>query len=140
MVAFVRPSVPLRPYEPFVRLPRKCLQYKSLYDTTCARFLCLDCSEILYWSLRGLALSYMDSFGHLMSLLVFSHVYDQVNKVGIFTEIGPLSCFISRHSIPADMDFDPNSNPPCYKTKDEDIVIQTGSFYVRWHKAETQEQ
>ena len=24
------------------------------------------------------------------------------------------------------MDFDPNSNPPCYKTKDEDIVIQTG--------------
>ena len=52
----------------------------------------------------------------------------QVNKVGIFTEIGPLSCFISRHSIPADMDFDPNSNPPCYKTKDEDIVIQTGMF------------
>ena len=52
----------------------------------------------------------------------------QVNKVGIFTEIGPLSCFISRHSIPADMDFDPNSNPPCYKTKDEDIVIQTGEI------------
>ena len=25
-------------------------------------------------------------------------------------------CF---QSIPADMDFDPNSNPPCYKTKDE---------------------
>ncbi|PIK38691.1 DNA-directed RNA polymerase II subunit RPB7 [Apostichopus japonicus] len=22
------------------------------------------------------------------------------------------------------MEFDPNSNPPCYKTKDEDIVIQ----------------
>lgn len=22
-------------------------------------------------------------------------------------------------SIPADMEFDPNSNPPCYKTKDE---------------------
>ncbi|KAJ8308515.1 hypothetical protein KUTeg_013389 [Tegillarca granosa] len=44
--------------------------------------------------------------------------------VGLFTEIGPLSCFISRHSIPADMEFDPNSNPPCYKTKDEDVVIQ----------------
>ena len=26
------------------------------------------------------------------------------------------------------MDFDPNSNPPCYKTKDEDIVIQTGEI------------
>lgn len=29
-----------------------------------------------------------------------------------------------RHSIPADMSFDPNSNPPCYKTSDEDMVIQ----------------
>ncbi|RMX40822.1 hypothetical protein pdam_00006499 [Pocillopora damicornis] len=27
-------------------------------------------------------------------------------------------------SIPSDMDFDPNSNPPCYKTRDEDNVIQ----------------
>lgn len=51
-------------------------------------------------------------------------VVTQVNKVGLFTEIGPLSCFISRHSIPADMEFDPNSNPHCYKTKDEDVVIQ----------------
>ena len=51
-------------------------------------------------------------------------VVTQVNKVGLFTEIGPLSCFISRHSIPADMSFDPNSNPPCYKTADEDMVIQ----------------
>jgi DNA-directed RNA polymerase II subunit RPB7 len=48
----------------------------------------------------------------------------QVNKVGLFTEIGPLSCFISRHSIPADMTFDPNSNPPCYKNAEEDTVIQ----------------
>ncbi|CAB1324828.1 unnamed protein product [Coregonus sp. 'balchen'] len=44
--------------------------------------------------------------------------------VGLFTEIGPMSCFISRHSIPSEMEFDPNSNPPCYKTTDEDIVIQ----------------
>ena len=55
---------------------------------------------------------------------VLDAVVTQVNKVGLFTEIGPLSCFISRHSIPADMSFDPNSNPPCYKTSDEDIVIQ----------------
>ncbi|XP_053133917.1 DNA-directed RNA polymerase II subunit RPB7 isoform X2 [Hemicordylus capensis] len=27
-------------------------------------------------------------------------------------------------SIPSEMEFDPNSNPPCYKTVDEDIVIQ----------------
>ena len=55
---------------------------------------------------------------------VLDAVVTQVNKVGLFTEIGPLSCFISRHSIPADMTFDPNSNPPCYKNADEDTVIQ----------------
>ncbi|XP_015781249.1 DNA-directed RNA polymerase II subunit RPB7 [Tetranychus urticae] len=55
---------------------------------------------------------------------VLDAVVTQVNKVGIFTEIGPLSCFISRHSIPADMQFDANQSPPCYKTVDEDIVIQ----------------
>jgi len=55
---------------------------------------------------------------------VLDAVVTQVNKVGLFTEIGPLSCFISRHSIPVDMAFDPNSNPPCYKTTDEETVIQ----------------
>merc|ERR1712154_598189 len=55
---------------------------------------------------------------------VLDAVVTQVNKVGLFTEIGPLACFISRHSIPADMTFDPNSNPPCYKTAEEDMVIQ----------------
>ncbi|KAJ4946016.1 hypothetical protein JOQ06_023694 [Pogonophryne albipinna] len=55
---------------------------------------------------------------------VVDAVVTQVNKVGLFTEIGPMSCFISRHSIPSEMEFDPNSNPPCYKTTDEDIVIQ----------------
>ncbi|XP_045411924.1 DNA-directed RNA polymerase II subunit RPB7 isoform X2 [Lemur catta] len=49
---------------------------------------------------------------------------DLHGEVGLFTEIGPMSCFISRHSIPSEMEFDPNSNPPCYKTVDEDIVIQ----------------
>uniref|UniRef100_A0A2K6PRA0 DNA-directed RNA polymerase subunit n=1 Tax=Rhinopithecus roxellana TaxID=61622 RepID=A0A2K6PRA0_RHIRO len=50
---------------------------------------------------------------------VVDAVVTQVNKVGLFTEIGPMSCFISRHSIPSEMEFDPNSNPPCYKTMDE---------------------
>ncbi|KAE9416569.1 hypothetical protein Angca_007499, partial [Angiostrongylus cantonensis] len=47
-----------------------------------------------------------------------------VNQVGIFCDIGPLSCFISRHCIPPDMEFDPNSNPPCYKTEDETSIIK----------------
>ncbi|CAH1109129.1 unnamed protein product [Psylliodes chrysocephalus] len=54
---------------------------------------------------------------------VLDAVVRQVNKVGMFAEIGPLSCFISHHSIPAEMEFCPNVNPQCYKTKDEDVVI-----------------
>ncbi|KAH8399126.1 hypothetical protein KR215_002850, partial [Drosophila sulfurigaster] len=60
---------------------------------------------------------------------VLDAVVKQINKVGMFAEIGPLSCFISHHasfssiSIPADMQFCPNGNPPCYKSKDEDVVI-----------------
>ncbi|XP_013775325.1 DNA-directed RNA polymerase II subunit RPB7-like [Limulus polyphemus] len=44
--------------------------------------------------------------------------------VGLFTQIGPLSCFISKHSIPSDMEYAPDGNPPCYKSQDEDVVIQ----------------
>lgn len=47
---------------------------------------------------------------------VLDGVVTQVNKVGMFAEIGPLSCFISHHSIPTDMQFCPNSNPLCYKS------------------------
>ncbi|EAT45321.1 AAEL003401-PA [Aedes aegypti] len=54
---------------------------------------------------------------------VLDAVVTQVNKVGMFAQIGPLSCFISHHSIPADMQFCPNGNPPCYKSQDEDVVI-----------------
>merc|ERR1712131_290051 len=55
---------------------------------------------------------------------VVDGVVTQVNKVGLMVDVGPMGCFISRHSIPSDMEFDPDSNPPCYKTKDEDSVIQ----------------
>ena len=62
---------------------------------------------------------------------VVDGVVTQVNKVGLMVDVGPMGCFISRHSIPSDMEFDPDSNPPCYKTKDEDSVIQQGilTFY-----------
>ena len=71
---------------------------------------------------------------------VLDAIITQVNKVGLFTQIGPLSCFVSRHvrttllqvpndhhngiilsifqSIPPEMEFDPNSTPPCYRTAD----------------------
>ena len=50
---------------------------------------------------------------------VLDAVVSQVNKIGLRCEIGPLECFVSRHCIPAEMEFDPNSATPCYKTKDE---------------------
>jgi DNA-directed RNA polymerase II subunit RPB7 len=53
---------------------------------------------------------------------VLDGIVEQVNKVGIFLKTGPLSCFISRHSIPNDMTFD--STTACYKTADETLVIQ----------------
>lgn len=55
---------------------------------------------------------------------VVDAIVTQVNKVGIFCEIGPLSCFISKHCVPPDMVFDPNSNPPCYKSEEEANVIK----------------
>ena len=54
---------------------------------------------------------------------VLDAVVTQINKVGIFAEIGPLSCFISRHSIPIDMEFDGQANPPCYKTKHDETTV-----------------
>lgn len=56
---------------------------------------------------------------------VLDGVVEQVNKVGIFLKIGPLSCFISRHSIPNDMQFDATS--ASYKTPDETLVIQNST-------------
>lgn len=53
---------------------------------------------------------------------VLDGIVEQVNKVGIFLKTGPLSCFISRHSIPPDMVFEPNS--ASYKTEDQTIVIE----------------
>lgn len=56
---------------------------------------------------------------------VLDGVVEQVNKVGIFLKTGPLSCFISRHSIPNDMAFDATSSS--YKTIDETLVIQAAT-------------
>lgn len=55
---------------------------------------------------------------------VLEGVVTQVNKVGIFVEIGPLKCFVSKQSIPPDMEFDLSSNPPMYRSKDDNTVIQ----------------
>merc|ERR1712021_220040 len=38
---------------------------------------------------------------------VVDGVVTQVNKVGLMVDVGPMGCFISSHSIPSDMEFDP---------------------------------
>lgn len=43
-----------------------------------------------------------------------------VNKMGFFAEVGPLSVFVSKHMIPTDMRFDPQSNPPSYVSQVSD--------------------
>jgi len=38
-------------------------------------------------------------------------------------------------SIPSDMEFDPNSNPPCYKTKEEVIHLSISlpvEYWMKW--------
>lgn len=59
---------------------------------------------------------------------VLDAIVIQVNKVGIYTQIGPLQCFVSKQSIPTEIKFDPNENPPCYKNDDRGTVYQEGSF------------
>ncbi|XP_046636195.1 DNA-directed RNA polymerase II subunit RPB7-like [Daphnia pulicaria] len=62
---------------------------------------------------------------------VFDAVVTQVNKVGIFADIGPLSCFTSKYNIPSDMIFDANSNPPCYKNQDSDVIQQDDEIRIK---------
>lgn len=57
---------------------------------------------------------------------VLDGIVEQVNKIGIFLKIGPLSCFISHHSIPNDMQFDSTTNS--YKTPDETLVIAVSTL------------
>ena len=44
-------------------------------------------------------------------------------------ELGSLNYILLFQSIPADMEFDPNSNPPCYKTKEE---VSAGDLLINY--------
>ncbi|KAJ1655669.1 DNA-directed RNA polymerase II subunit [Dispira simplex] len=52
---------------------------------------------------------------------VLDGVVNNVSKMGVFAEVGPLSVFISTYGIPTDMKFDPNGNPPCFQSDDQTI-------------------
>lgn len=52
---------------------------------------------------------------------VVDAIVTNVNKVGIFADVGPLSVFVSSHLIPNDMVFNPSANPPSYSSEDQSI-------------------
>ncbi|GAA6023566.1 hypothetical protein JCM10207_005716 [Rhodosporidiobolus poonsookiae] len=55
---------------------------------------------------------------------VVDGVVTNVNKMGIFVDVGPLQCFISTHLVPPDFAFDPNANPPCFSSTEDTMLIQ----------------
>jgi len=50
---------------------------------------------------------------------VVDGIVGEVNKMGFFVEVGPLTVFVSNHLIDPRMKFDPNSNPPSYQYQDQ---------------------
>ncbi|KAM0792234.1 hypothetical protein ACM66B_004929 [Microbotryomycetes sp. NB124-2] len=58
---------------------------------------------------------------------VVDGVVANVNKMGVFADVGPVQCFISTHLIPNEFKFDPNSNPPSFTSPTENLTIQKGS-------------
>ncbi|KAI5302553.1 ubiquitin-specific protease doa4 [Ascosphaera pollenicola] len=53
-------------------------------------------------------------------------IVTRVTVQGIFTEVGPLTVFVTKHMIPPDIKWDGQSNPPQY-TDGQDQVIQNGT-------------
>lgn len=52
---------------------------------------------------------------------VIDAVVTTVNKLGFVASAGPFNCFVSQIRIPADMEFDGNSNPPSFRSVDQKI-------------------
>ena len=66
-----------------------------------------------------------------------------VNKMGFFAEVGPLSIFVSSHLLPIDYKFHPDSNPPEFTSPTDvrmknvwlttRVLWKVGAFvYVLW--------
>ncbi|KAF6760809.1 hypothetical protein DFP72DRAFT_988112 [Ephemerocybe angulata] len=50
---------------------------------------------------------------------VVDGVVNNVNKMGFFADVGPLTVFVSHQLIHPDMRFDPNSNPPSFASEEQ---------------------
>ncbi|KAJ7493394.1 hypothetical protein B0H11DRAFT_2156344 [Mycena galericulata] len=56
---------------------------------------------------------------------VVDGVVNNVNKMGFFADVGPLSVFVSHQLIHPDLRFDSNSNPPSFASVDQIIEKST---------------
>ncbi|GMM50649.1 DNA-directed RNA polymerase II subunit [Starmerella bacillaris] len=52
---------------------------------------------------------------------VVDAIVTNVNKMGVFCDVGPLSVFVSAHLIPQNMSFNPATNPPAFVSEDQSI-------------------
>lgn len=52
---------------------------------------------------------------------VVDAVVTNVNKMGVFCDVGPMSVFVSAHLIPTNMTFNPTANPPAFVSEDQSI-------------------
>ena len=71
----------------------------------------------MYWCSYVLICSGRINLNHIVCFRPFKGevleaVVTQVTKLGIFTEIGPMACFISKHGIPSDMEFVSDDKKP----------------------------
>jgi len=55
---------------------------------------------------------------------VVDAVVTQVTKLGIFAEFGPINAFISKHQMPGDMEFQENSVPQKYLSRDTKVSLK----------------
>eukprot|EP01136_Pigoraptor_vietnamica_P012498 Opistho-1_new@52486 len=54
-------------------------------------------------------------------------IIEEVNKVGVFAQLGPISMYISHKQLPDKMVFDPTAVPPCYKHLEDNTIIRKGT-------------
>ncbi|XP_069956036.1 DNA-directed RNA polymerase II subunit RPB7 isoform X3 [Cherax quadricarinatus] len=57
-------------------------------------------------------------YGFVIAVTTIDHIGSGMIQAGRGFVLYPIK------SIPQDLEFDPNSNPPCYKSRDEEVVIQ----------------
>jgi len=83
---------------------------------------------LVTFSIRYMAVVFRPFKGEVLDAVVTT-----VNKMGFFAEVGPLQVFVSKHLIPTDMEFDPQSNPASYVSQisDEQPMRVTKDSEVR---------